>query len=193
MTARQWRLMAARRAQHGKKEANVCWLGEHAVRQSGRTDIVALPEQTKQVCQCTLRSVSGMGDTEEQARKNAEELMTNVAKNFATGSIGRSDHFSNRNDLIKAGGWTKEAVEKRPREAPGDLVDTTSEKSTPCNDATEIGDLISTRPEIPWDSFGDELARTDWETHVSECCLQATAYFFPFREIFRILLWHNEQ
>ena len=48
---------------------------------SGRTDIVALLEQTKQVCQCTLRSVMGKGDTEEQARKNAEELMTNVAKN----------------------------------------------------------------------------------------------------------------
>ena len=53
MTARQWRLVPARRAQHGKKEANVCWLGEHAVshhnlavqfrRQSGRADIVAAP------------------------------------------------------------------------------------------------------------------------------------------------------
>ena len=104
MTAQQWRLMPARRAQHGRKEATVCWLGEHAVshhklavqfrRQSGRTDIVVLLEQTKQVCQCTLRSVTGKGDTEEQARKNAEELMTNVAKNFATGSIGRSDLFS---------------------------------------------------------------------------------------------------
>ena len=52
-------------------------------------------------------------DTEEQARKNAEELMTNVAKNFATGSIGRSDLFSYRNDLLKADGWTKEAVEKQ--------------------------------------------------------------------------------
>ena len=116
----------------------MCWLGEHEVshrklavqfrRQRGRTDIVALLEQTTQACQCTLRSVSGKGDTEEQARKNAEELMTNVAKNFATGSIGRSDLFSYRNDLIKVGGWTKEAVEKRPREAPDDFVDTTSEK-----------------------------------------------------------------
>ena len=54
MTAQQWRLMPARRAQHGKKEANVCWLGEHAVshhklavqfrRQSGRTDVVVLLE-----------------------------------------------------------------------------------------------------------------------------------------------------
>ena len=84
--------------------------------------------------------------------------------------------MSYRNDLIKAGGWTKEEVEKRPREAPGDLVDTTSEKSTPCtevkndvNDAAEIGDLISTMPEIPWDSFEDELARTNWDTHVSDC------------------------
>ena len=25
------------------------------------------------------------------------------------------------------------------------------------NDATEIGDLISTMPEVPWDSFEDEL------------------------------------
>ena len=32
-------------------------------RQSGRTDIVVLLEQTKQVCQCTLRSVTGKGDT----------------------------------------------------------------------------------------------------------------------------------
>ena len=48
--------------------------------------------------------------------------MTNVAKNFPTGSIGRSDLFPYRNDLIKAGGWTKEAVEKRPREPPDDLV-----------------------------------------------------------------------
>ena len=79
-----------------KRQMCVGW-GEHAVshhklavqfrRQSGRTDIVVLLEQTKQVCQCTLRSVTGKGDTEEQARKNAEELMTNVAKNFATGSI----------------------------------------------------------------------------------------------------------
>ena len=67
----------------------------------------------------------GKGDTEEQARKNAEELMTNVAKNFATGSIGRSDLFSYWNDLLKAGGWTKVVVEKGPREAPDDLVDTT--------------------------------------------------------------------
>ena len=37
---------------------------------------------------CTLRSVSGKGDAEEQARKIAEELMTNVAKNFTTGSVG---------------------------------------------------------------------------------------------------------
>ena len=83
MTAQLWRLMPARRARHGKKEATLCWLGEHAV-----------SLQTKQVCPCTLRSVTGKGDTEEQARKNAEELMTNVAKNFATGSIGRSDLFS---------------------------------------------------------------------------------------------------
>ena len=186
MTAQQWRLMPARRAQHGKKEATVCWLGEHAVshhklavqfrRQSGRTDIVVLLEQTKQVCQCTLRSVTGKGDTEEQARKNAEELMTNVAKNFATGSIGRSDLFSYRNDLLKAGGWTKEeAVEKRPRDAPDDLVDATLEKSTPCTEVKKdvectenVGNLIFTMPEIPWDSFQDELARTSWETHVSD-------------------------
>ena len=48
MTAQQCRFMPARRAQHGKKEANVCWLGEHAVshhklavqfrRERGRTD-----------------------------------------------------------------------------------------------------------------------------------------------------------
>ena len=160
MTAQQWRLMPARRAQHGKKEATLCWLGEHAVshhelavqfrRQSGRTDIVALLEQTKQVCPCTLRSVTGKGDTEEQARKNAEELMTNVAKNFATGSIGRSDLFSYRNDLLKAGGWTKEeAVEKRPRDAPDDLVDATLEKGTPCTEVKKdvectenVGNLI---------------------------------------------------
>ena len=37
------------------------------------------------------------------------------------------------------------------------------------NDATEIGDLISTMPEVPWDSFEDELVRTSWETHVSDC------------------------
>ena len=101
--------------------------------------------------------------------------MTNVAKNFATGSIGRSDLFSHRNDLIRAGGWTTGAVEKRPREAPDDLVGTTSEKSTPCtevkndvDDAAEVGDLIFTMPEIPWDSFADELARTNGETHVSD-------------------------
>ena len=152
MTAQQWRLMPARRAQHGKKEANVCWLGEHAVSQhklavqsrlqSGHTDIVVLVEQTKQVCQCTLRSVSGKGDNQEQARKNAEELMTNVAKNFAASSIGRTDLFSYKNDLIKAG-------------APDDLDDTTSEKSTPCtevkndvDDAAEVGDVIFTMPEI---------------------------------------------
>ena len=72
-------LMPARRSQHGKKEATVCWLGEHAVRHhklavqfrchSGRTDIVLL-EQTEQVCQRTLWSVSGTGDTEEQAFKD---------------------------------------------------------------------------------------------------------------------------
>ena len=39
--------------------------------------------------------------TEEQARKNAEEL---IARNFATSSTGRSDLFSHRNDLIEAGG-----------------------------------------------------------------------------------------
>ena len=130
ITAQQWRLVPARRTEHGKKEANVSWLGEphHKLavqfrRQSERPDIVVLLKQTKQVCQCTLRSASGKGDTEEQARKNAEGLMTNVARNFATGSIGRSDLFSYKNDLIKAGGWTKEAVEKRPREAPNDLLE----------------------------------------------------------------------
>ena len=57
--------------------------------------------------------------------------MTSVAKNFATGSVRRSDFFSHSNDLIKAGGWTKEAVEKRPREAHDGLVDTTSGKLRP--------------------------------------------------------------
>ena len=47
-----------------------------------------LLQQTKQVCQCTLRSVSYKGDSEKQARKKAEKLMTNVAKSFATGSVG---------------------------------------------------------------------------------------------------------
>ena len=71
MTAQQWRLMPARRAQHGKKDANVCRLGEHAVshhklaaqfrRPSGRTDIVVFLEQTKQVCQCTLLVSFGQG------------------------------------------------------------------------------------------------------------------------------------
>ena len=60
---------------------------KHAVqfrRQSGRSDMVVLLEQTKQACQMhSAVSVSGKGDTEEQARKNAEELMTNVAKKFA--------------------------------------------------------------------------------------------------------------
>ena len=81
--------------------------------------------------------------------------MTNVSKNFAASSIGRSDLFSYKNDLIKAGGWTKEAVEKRPREAPDDLDDTTSEKSTArtevkndVDDAAEVGDVIFTMPEI---------------------------------------------
>ena len=111
-------------------------------------------------------AVSGQGDTEEQARKNAEELMTNIAKKFATDSVGRIDLFSHRNDLLEAGGWTKEAVEKRPREGPDDPVDTTSEKSTPCTEvkndidnAAEIGDLTLTIPEMPWDSFEEELAR----------------------------------
>ena len=111
--------MPARRAQHGKKEANVCWLGKHAVshhqlavqfrrqsvRKSVRTDIVVLLEQTKQVCQCTLRSDSGKGDTEEQARKNVE--------------------------------------------AKRDV-----------DDAADVGDMILTIPEIPWDRFENELART---------------------------------
>ena len=79
----------------------------------------------------TNKSVWGKGDAEEQAHKNAEELMTNVATNFATGLVGRSDFVSHTSDLIKAGGWTKEAVEKRPREASDDLVDTTSEKVRP--------------------------------------------------------------
>ena len=71
MTAQQWRLIPGRGAEHGKKNANVSWLGEHSVshhklaaqfrRQSERTDVVVLLEQTKQVCQCTLRSVSGKG------------------------------------------------------------------------------------------------------------------------------------
>ena len=112
----------------------------------------------------------GKGDTEEQARKNAEELMTNVAKNFATGSFGRSDLFSYRSDLLKAGGWTKEAVEKRPREAPDDLVDATFEKSTPCTEVEkERGCCKRRQLEIPWDSFEDELARTNWHSHVSDC------------------------
>ena len=93
--------------------------------------------------------------------------MTNVAKTFATGSVGRCDLFSNRNDLIEAGGWTMEAFEK--------LVDTTSEKvalaevKNDVDDAVDVGDLILTMPEIPWDSFEVELARTNWETHVSDC------------------------
>ena len=83
--------------------------------------------------------------------------MTNVAKKFATGSVGRSDLFSHMNDLITAGG--------------GDLVDTTLGKSAPkidVDDAAEVGDLTLTIPEIPWNSFEDELARTNWETHVSD-------------------------
>ena len=75
-----------------------------------RTDIVVLLEQTKQACQCTLPSVSGKGDTDEEARKNAEELMTNVAKKFATGSGERSDLFS------------KEAVANCPMKLPMTLL-----------------------------------------------------------------------
>ena len=118
--------------------------------------------------------------------------MTNVAKNFATGSIGRSDLFSYRNDLLEPGEWTMEAVEKRPREAPDDFVETTSEKSTPCtgvkndiDDAAKVGDLILTMPEIPWDSFEDKLARTNWEGHVPDCSFESTAFCFPSRDIFR--------
>ena len=40
-------------------------------------------------------------------------------------------------------------------------------------DAAEFGDLIFTMPETPWDSFEDELARTN------------TAFFFPFQDILR--------
>ena len=69
--------------------------------------------------------------------------MTNVAKNFSTGSVGRSDLFSQK-----------------------DVVD-----------AAEFGDLIFTMPETPWDSFEDELARTN------------TAFFFPFQDISH--LWHT--
>ena len=138
MTAQQWRLMSARRAQHGKNEANVCWLGEHALshqnfavqfrRQSGRIDIVVLLEQTKQVAKALCGQFRGKGDKEEESRKNAEECMTNVPKKFATASVGRRDLFSHNNDLLKAGRWTKGALENLPREAPDDPVDTTSEK-----------------------------------------------------------------
>ena len=67
MTTQQWRLMPARRAQHGKKEANVCWLGEHAVcclttcLRSSSDVKVDVPTRLF----CTLRSVSGKGDAEE--------------------------------------------------------------------------------------------------------------------------------
>ena len=40
-------------------------------------------------------------------------------------------------------------------------------------DAAEFGDLIFTMPGTQWDSFEDELARTN------------TAFFFPFQDIFR--------
>ena len=66
-------------------------------------------------------------------------------------------------------------------------------ESTPCTEvvkkdvvgAANVRILILTMPEIPWDSFEDELARTNWHNHVSDCRFQATAFFLPFREIFR--------
>ena len=115
----------------------MCWLREHTVPHHKLAVQFQRPKWTYRHCwfaradQTTLRSVSGKVDTEEQARKNAEEVMTNVAKNLAISSAGRSALLSHRNDLIKEGGWTKEAVEKGPREAPDDLVDTTSEKGRP--------------------------------------------------------------
>ena len=65
----QWRPMPARRVQHGKKEATVCWLCGHAVyhqklavqfrRQSGRTDIVVVLERTQK--SLLLHSVFSFG------------------------------------------------------------------------------------------------------------------------------------
>ena len=126
MTAQQWRLMPARRAQPWQErgkcvgwESMPCLTTSLRYSSDVKVDVPTLlccsSRPNKFANALTLRSVTGKGDAEEQARKNAEELMTNVAKKFATSSIGRSDLFSYRNDLLKADGWTKEeAVEKRP-------------------------------------------------------------------------------
>ena len=134
MTARQWRLMPARRADHGKKEANVCWLGEHAV--SHHKLAVQFPTSKWTYRHCCFARADKTSLPMHSAvsfgqGKNAEELMTNVAKNFATGSIGRSDLFSTRNDLIEAGGWTKGAVEKRPLKLPMTLLTRLRKKVRP--------------------------------------------------------------
>ena len=83
MTGQQWRLMPARRAHHDKKEENVCSLGENVVShhnlavqfrcQGGRTDIVALLEQTNQVCQCTRRGTHHL-----QSCITLEECLINI-------------------------------------------------------------------------------------------------------------------
>ena len=184
MTAQQWRFMPARRAQHCKKEANVCWLGEHAVshhklavqfrRRSGRTNMVVSLEQTKQVCQCTLRSVSGKGDTEEQARKNAEELVTNVAKNFATGSIGCSDLFSCRNDLIKAGGRRRRST-NGPVKLPMTLLTRPRKKVRPARRCRMMSMMLQrsatgfSRCRKFHGTASKTNSLTNWETHVSDC------------------------
>ena len=156
-----------------QERAKVCWLGEHAAshhkltvqfrRQSGRTDTVVLLEQTKQVCQCTGRSVSVKGETE-----------TNVAKNFATGSVGCSDLISQRIKSKLVDGRRRRSRNSSVK-VPMTLLTRPRKKyalhggENDVDDAAEVGDLIFTMPEIPWDSFEDELARTNWETHVSDC------------------------
>ena len=61
------------------------------------------------------------------------------------------------------------------------------------NDATEIGDLISTMPEVPWDSFEDELGSHQLGDSRLRLLIASDSVLFLFSRDLPHLLWRNTQ
>ena len=110
------------------------WEGEHATshhrlfvqKRVDRSLLVSLYEQTRQICQVQVK-MFGPEDSEEAFQK-AAKLMTEIGETYATGSVGRSDLFKLRDDMIKKCGVNfKRASTKRPSEQAMEVKQTMEE------------------------------------------------------------------